>query len=127
VCRNRGLASWLIWATLALAFGGGAAAAEVKTADQIKAEIAKTYDVQVLRIRAVEYEGQPAYAVTVMNPGGNFNEAFQVSYLLVDATSGKLIPGFRHRKDGYDLPYNSAPGVTDEGNPLEMRRDSERR
>jgi hypothetical protein len=35
-----------------------------------------------------------------MNPGGDFNEAFQVTRLVVDAETGRLVPQFRHGPTG---------------------------
>ena len=44
--------------------------------------------------------GQAAFAVVIMNYGGDFNEAWQVNTIVVDAESGKLIRQFRHRASG---------------------------
>lgn len=89
-----------------LALLAGRTQAEVTEA-QVKRSLEQAYNVTVLRIRQVDHEGQPAFVVTMMNPGGNFNEAFQVNTVLVDADSGKLISQFRHRTSGYDP--NAAP------------------
>jgi uncharacterized membrane protein YkoI len=73
-----------------------------KPADEVKRQIEKEYGVTVLRVRDLTREdGSPAYAVTVMNPGGDRNSAFEVSTLEVDARTGKLVPQFRHAADGY--------------------------
>ena len=71
--------------------------------EQVRSSIEKTFGVKVLRIRDMLSEGRAAFAVTIMNPGGNFDEAFQVNTIVVDRATGKLISQFRHRGAGYDL------------------------
>ena len=71
--------------------------------EQVRSSIEKTFGVKVLRIRDMLSEGRAAFAVTIMNPGGNFDEAFQVNTIVVDRATGKLISQFRHRDAGYDL------------------------
>ena len=89
-------------------------------ADEVKAAIEREYGVRVLRIVEVERAGGTVYAVTVMNPGGDFDEAFQVNTLAVDPDTGALIlqdrPG-----PGAGMPRN-----IDEGYGAAMRRDSAR-
>ena len=70
----------------------------------VRKHLAETYGVRVLKIRRTRIDGRNAYLVTVMNPPGDYNEAFQVTILAVDAETGRLIPSFRHRTSGYDLP-----------------------
>ncbi|WP_431855895.1 PepSY domain-containing protein [Azospirillum sp.] len=100
-----------------------AAAVPTKPADEVKRQIEKEYGVTVLRIRdLVREDGSPAYAVTVMNPGGDRNSAFEVSTLEVDARTGTLVPQFRHAADGYTA---SSAGQHDPnrstGNPAVLR------
>jgi len=95
------LATTLIAAGLALSPTAGAA--ELSAAE-VGQQIAKTYPVNVLSVRDIEVDGRIAYAVTVMTKGGNFDDAFQVNTIIVDADTGKLIPVFRHRDSGYILP-----------------------
>ncbi len=94
--------SWLA----AVVVGGGillaAPAWAAMSADEDAAAIAEAYGVTVLRVVAVEKDGRPVFRVTIMNPGGDFDEAFQVNTLLVDADTGKLVSAFRHRASGYD-------------------------
>ncbi len=71
--------------------------------------VAQTFDVQVLRVRAGQFGGRGVWLITVMNRGGDFNTAFQVNTLAVDQGTGELVPTFRHRSSGYDLPA-AAPG-----------------
>ena len=66
--------------------------------------ISERFDVQVLKVRAGEVGDRPVWLVTVMRSGGTRNDAFQVSTLAVDRETGDLVPAFRHRESGYDLP-----------------------
>lgn len=68
--------------------------------DQAAANIARDYDVEVLRVRPGEIDDMPVWFVTVIRPGGNFNTAFQVTTLAVDQASGELVPAFRHGPNG---------------------------
>lgn len=92
--------------------------------DEIAASIAETYGVEVLSLRDAKADGRAAYAVTVMNPGGNSNAAFQVNTLLVDAATGALIPTFRHGASGYDYPGGAAYQTGVEGTGPAMRKRS---
>ena len=82
------------------------AAAQV-TAKQVSTAIAAEFGVRVLKIRKSRLDGAPVFLVTVMNPGGDFNEAFQITTMAVDVKTGKLVSGFRHRSSG--LRGNQAP------------------
>lgn len=72
-----------------------------------KAEVARaleqTYPVRVLAkyTKAAQFDGKPVYEVKVMNAGGDFNAAFMITTLVVDADTGKLLSVFRHRESGY--------------------------
>ncbi len=71
-------------------------------AEAVGTAIAALYGVEVLRVVPAESdEGGAAYRVTFMNPGGDFNEAFQVNTILVDAETGAPITQFRHLPSGY--------------------------
>ncbi len=95
------LAITLLAAGLALSPAAGAA--ELSAAE-VGQRIAQAYPVKVLGVRTIEFDGKTAYAVTVMIKGGNFDDAFQVNTIVVDADTGKPIPVFRHRDSGYILP-----------------------
>ena len=84
---------------LAASLAPRAAAAEV-TSEQAAAGIAADYGVEVLRVRPGEIDGKPVWMVTVMQPGGLSNAAFQVTTLAVDRASGALVPVFRHGPSG---------------------------
>lgn len=87
---------------LAMAIGLASAglAAEVDAA-AVRAAIEKKFNVKVLKINAVTVDGKSAFKVTVMYPGGNFNTAFQVNTLIVDAGTGETVPVFRHIASGH--------------------------
>ncbi len=77
------------------------------TADLAGKWVAKSFGVLVLKFRPSKIDGRQVFLVTVMNPKGDFNEAFQVTTVVVDAATGKLVSGFRHRSSGQDS--NQAP------------------
>ncbi len=81
---------------------GSAPALAQMSAEEIADAVAETYGVTVLRTVAAEDDGTLMYVVTFMNPGGDFNTAYQVSSVAVDAETGKLISQFRHRASGYE-------------------------
>ena len=109
------------WAFGAVATGLGLnaepASAQRLTADAAARQVAETYGVEALRVREMRQEdGSLAYAVTVMTPGGDSNDAFVVTTLLVDAETGALIPQFRHTPTGHefsDAPSNVPPTESD--------------
>lgn len=72
--------------------------------------ISERFEVQVLRVRAGEVGDRPVWLLTVMRSGGTRNDAFQVSTLAVDRETGDLVPAFRHRESGYDLPAARSGG-----------------
>ena len=77
-------------------------AAAAMSAEAVGEAIAALYGVEVLRVVPAEVdEGRAVYRVTFMNPGGDFNEAFQVNTILVDAETGAPITQFRHLPSGY--------------------------
>ena len=85
------------------------------------AKIAEAYDVRVLRVREGEIDGTAVWLVTVMKGGGERNDAYQVTTLAVDRETGRLVPSFRHRPSGYDLP-----GAQPRGDKAGLRPDAHR-
>lgn len=83
------------------------------------------FGVQVLRIDAGEQDGVPVFVVRVMNPGGNFNEAFQVTVLVFDRQTGKLVPQFRHEPSGVRDTAGAPNDANDNSGPI-LRRESVR-
>jgi hypothetical protein len=79
----------------------GRPAEAAMSAEDIGKAIAALFGVEVLRVVPAESDdGGAAYRVTFMNPGGDFNEAFQVNTILVDAVTGAPIIQFRHLPSG---------------------------
>ena len=72
---------------------------------QVKQALEKAYPVRVLDkyTKLDTADGRAVYRVKVMNRGGDFNAAFMITTLVVDADSGKLPIVFRHKTSGYDL------------------------
>jgi hypothetical protein len=99
LCRLTGFVLALGLAVAALPTPGLAAMSEAEAVKMIEA----TFDVQVLRVRAQQVGDRPAWLLTVMNRGGDFNTAFQVNTLAVDQESGKLVSAVRHGPSGYEL------------------------
>lgn len=76
--------------------------------------IAKEYGVTVLKTAAGDIDGKTVLYVTVMNPGGNSNSAFEVTTLAADPETGDLISQYRTTPTGQE---NTGPG------PLEPSSD----
>ncbi len=76
---------------LPVLFGFGVAAQAQMTERQIIVKIERDFGVEVLKVGAAKNIGPQVLAVTVMNPSGDFDEAFQVNTLAVDARTGKLV------------------------------------
>lgn len=87
------------------------------SAEQAGQAVAEAFDVEVLKVRVDTHAEARVYLVTVMTPGGNFNGAFQVATLMVDARTGRLVSQFRHLPSGYQLPgaqtYEESTGRPD--------------
>lgn len=75
-------------ATGLAAFAAGAA----MTADQIRQQVERESGGKVIKIEPRKYGTLEAFAVTVMNPGGNDNGAFQVYTVIVNAETGTTVP-----------------------------------
>lgn len=83
--------------------------------------------VEVLKAETVERDGRQVYAVTVMNPPGDYNGALMVRTLLVDGATGGLLGEVPH------TPRTAAPGLSPgapaagaKGSGLEIRRRTHR-
>lgn len=95
------------FAAISAALGGafiGASPVHALSPAAVALDLGQRYGVQVLRVTPIERDGKNLFAVVVMNPGGNFNEAFQVTTLIVDADTGDLVTQFRDEATGFDLP-----------------------
>ena len=88
----------------------GSSAAMLNEA-QIRTAVEDTYDAKVLKIYPGKDEGRDVFFVRVMYNGGNFNTAFQVNTLVIDADTGKRVSQFRHESSGRSLSgdFDSQP------------------
>ena len=100
----------------------GPAAAEVKSPADLTAELEKSRGVKVLKLQETRVDGRVAYIVSVMNPSGDSNAAFQVERILVDAETGAPILTYRHGATGWS--EDAGPDYTPphEGDGRAMRR-----
>ena len=78
---------------------------------QVRTAVEKDYDVKVIKITPGTDAKRPVFFVKIMYNGGNFNTAFQINTIVIDAGSGKRIPQFRHGSSGRRLPgtFDSIP------------------
>ena len=112
-------------AAMAVVFGatlvlGAAPAGAALSADQVKRQVETQYGVKVLRIKPMTEQGQSAFAVTIMNPGSDFNEAFQVNTIVIDAETGRLIIQYRQGLGGLEpaaAPVSSRTGPSAASTP----------
>ncbi len=105
---------------ISAAVGGavfGAAPGRALSPDAVAVSLAQRFYVKILRVTPIERDGKNLFAVVVMNPGGNFNEAFKVTTLVVDAETGDLVAQFRDEDSGYHLPpaANRQPPADESG------------
>jgi len=91
--------------------------------DEVRRLVRDGLGVDVLRAELVEQDGQPVYALTVMNPAGNDNAAFMVRTLLVDGATGGLLGEVPHTPRAA-APHltQGAPAAGPDGGGLEIRR-----
>jgi hypothetical protein len=96
------------------------------SADQVRQRISEELGVEVLSVDRVAASERPTYALTVMNPPGNYNAAFRVVTLLVDGDSGAVL-GELQRTPSAETP-DAFPGRREAGEQsgLELRRRSHR-
>lgn len=114
---------YMLSLTLGLAaMTSGAWAASPLPPEKVAAAIADRYGVKVLNVKPGEQDGQAVYLVVAMNPGGNFNEAFKVTRLVIDAATGDLVPQFRNLTSGYDLPVAADTAIPGDDNGATIRR-----
>jgi len=104
--RYSRLAGSVVAGALLMSVAPPAVAVDAETASR---QISERYAVEVLRVRPGEIDDREVWFITVMQPGGNSNSAFQVHVLAVDQESGALVPSYRHGIHGATLPP-PAPG-----------------
>jgi hypothetical protein len=91
--------------------------------EEVRRLVRQGLGVDVLKAETVERDGRQVYALTVMNPPGDYNDAFMIRTLLVDGTTGGLLGEVPHapRTHATDMsPSVSAAGP--DGSGLEIRR-----
>ena len=114
--RNPALRSLAIMTMISLMmFGLESYAHAQMTKRQIIGKIERDYGVEVLKVGPAKDMGPNVLAVTVINPPGDFNEAFQVNTLAVDAKSGELVLVAAQTAQG---SRHAAPPVTQRTSPL---------
>lgn len=91
---------------LGIGLGAGSALAAMSP-DEVKSAIEGEYPVKVLKVTEATVGEKPVYRVTMMFNGGNFNSAFQVNTIVVDAETGKPIVQFGSAPTG----HNTASGA----------------
>jgi hypothetical protein len=91
--------------------------------EEVRSLVREGLDVEVLKIEPVERDGRQVYALTVMNPPGDYNGAFMVRTLLVDGTTGALLGEVPHTpRTGTTDVAPEAPAAGPDGGGLEIRR-----
>lgn len=71
---------------------GAVPATAAMTEAQVKSLVESETGGKILKVEPTTVSGQPAFAVKVMNPGGNDNGAFQIYTVVIDAASGTVSP-----------------------------------
>jgi hypothetical protein len=102
----------------AASFGGD------RIAQRLAGELSRRYGVQVLSAQRERRDGKPVYRMVVMNPGGDFNSAFAVHTLVVDAATGQLVSQFQNETSGYQLPAPPDRALRDSGTATAIRRET---
>ena len=101
-------------ALLAFALGAATRPAAAITGEEAAARIEADYGVKALRVRAGTIDGIEVWLVTVMKPGRDSNDAFQVTTLAVDRVTGALVPAFRHGVHGPARPRGTSPSMIEQ-------------
>jgi hypothetical protein len=91
--------------------------------DEVSTLVREGLGVEVLQIEALERDGGPVYAVTVINPPGNLNSAFLVETLLIDGVTGGLLSRVPETpRTATADPAASSQRAAPESTGLEIRR-----
>jgi hypothetical protein len=95
--------------------------------DEVRRVVREGLGVDVLSVTLVERDGQPVYALTVMNPPGNYNGALMVRTLLVDGATGALLGQVPQTPRAGDPDLSpGAPAAGFDRSGLEIRRRTHR-
>jgi hypothetical protein len=73
--------------------------------EEVRALVSEGLGVEVLSIEALDQEGRPTYAVTVINPPGDADSALAVETLLIDGATGEWLGRVSQ------TPRVAAPGI----------------
>ncbi|MHA1108632.1 MAG: hypothetical protein ACTSQV_05885, partial [Alphaproteobacteria bacterium] len=107
-------------AVLALSVALPPAPATALTPDEVRQRVAAEYGVRVLKVKPATLDGRAVFRVTVINPGGDFNTAFQVNIIAFDAATGEAVSAFRHLPSG--RRDNQAPSLVPNRQPADAFR-----
>jgi uncharacterized membrane protein YkoI len=96
--------------------------------EEVRSLVREGLGVEVLKAEMVERDGRQVYALTVMNPPGNYNDAFMVRTLLVDGATGGLLGEVRDtpRTGATDVAPSAPAAGPRDGGGLEIRRRTHR-
>lgn len=95
----------LILTAVLLSFSSQPSEAALSEA-QVRAAVERDFDVRVLKIYPDKNNGRDVFNVRVMYNGGDWNTAFQVNTLVIDAETGRRVQQFSHGSSGRSLPGN---------------------
>ena len=92
--------------------------------EEVRTLVREGLGVEVLKAETVERDGRRVYALTVMNPPGDYNGAFMVRTLLVDAATGGLLGEVPDtpRTGATDVAPSAPAASPPDGGGLEIRR-----
>jgi hypothetical protein len=93
--------------------------------EEVRSLVSEGLGVEVLKAETVEHDGRQVYALTVMNPPGDYNGALMVRTLLVDRTTGSLL-GQVPQAPRTSATDPSPPAAVVGGGGLEIRRRTHR-
>jgi len=85
---RQGMAA-ILAATIGLA---GVEAEAAMSANEVRRQVEQASGGKVIKIEPRKYGDLAAFAVTVMNAGGNDNGAFQVYTVIINAENGTIVP-----------------------------------
>ena len=122
---RRGVAAMCFAAAFLGWVSAPALAQQLMSESAARKAIELAYGVQVIGVEAGDKDGWQFFAVRVMNPAGDFNEAFMVSVLVVDRQTGKIVRQYRQGDNGAESSGPERRGVRADTGPV-LRRESMR-
>lgn len=91
--------------------------------DEVRSLVREGLGVDVLKAETIERDGRQVYALTVMNPPGDYNGAFMVRTVLIDGTTGGLLGEVPHTpRAGATELSPGAPAAGPDSRGPEIRR-----